>query len=440
MSTSSPSEVRDAPALRDQAPIWHTVRSDVGVHLLAVAGSKLFDIDESFARALENDDPAALAAVTSALYDSDEQASLDVVPYSTTPQAISLNVSSACNLGCSYCYAGGGRFGGAQRSTMSWETARAAVDRLVALSDSSVPITIGFMGGEPFMNRVLIHRIVDYARRRRQLVRFSVTTNGTLIDQNDVAMLRDNDFAVTVSIDGDQVLNDSQRPLKSGGSSYRLMKERLGPLLKDPGATRLGARVTVTGHELNLEQRLGAIVALGFPEVGFSPVRRGSDSTNADAISDWPAYLAEMMALAERELAFALSGGTIRLTNFAVALKQLHKGSCMPYPCSAGGGYFSVAADGTWYACHRAVGQQKFAMGDNDGLDYERRDEFLRSRHVHAQTACRTCWARYLCSGGCHHEASDRNDSSCGFIRGWLDYCIKSHAELLRWRPQWFTA
>ena len=429
---------------RDVPPLWHMVRSDVGAHLLVVPGSKLFDIDDEFALALERRDPSALDAVASQLYDAAAESALEIVPDRTTPQSISLNVSSACNLGCSYCYAGGGRFGGAQRSTMSWQTARAAVDRLATLSDPSAPITIGFMGGEPFLNRDLIHRVVEYARRlgiaRRQPVRFSVTTNGTLLEERDIAMLRENAFAVTVSIDGGQALNDAQRPLKSGGSSYSLIAKRLRPLLEQPANVRLGARVTVTAREANLQNRFDAIVALGFTEVGFSPVRRGGPSDAGLGLDDWPAYLAEMIGVARGEIAAVLSGESIRLTNFAIALRQLHRGACTPYPCGAGGGYFSVAADSTWYACHRAVGQEDYAMGDNTALNQKRRRDFLGERHVHAQPACRSCWARYLCSGGCHHEASGRTDSSCGFIRGWLEFCIKSYSELLRWRPQWFVA
>ncbi|MBV8774888.1 MAG: SPASM domain-containing protein, partial [Deltaproteobacteria bacterium] len=93
-----------------------------------------------------------------------------------------------------------------------------------------------------------------------------------------------------------------------------------------------------------------------------------------------------------------------------------------------------------WYACHRAIGQQDYQLGDNHGLDEVRRVSFLRARHVHQQPECRSCWARYLCSGGCHQEASSRSDSSCGFIRGWLEFCLAGYAELIARRPGWFTA
>jgi uncharacterized protein len=181
-------------------------------------------------------------------------------------------------------------------------------------------------------------------------------------------------------------------------------------------------------------------VRLGFPEVGFSPVRVDPGGALALTAQDWPIYLREMIALARAELNRALGGEQIHLTNLAIALKQLARGASTPYPCGAGGGYFSVGADGVWYACHRAIGNDAYRMGDNNHLDEVRREAFLRERHVHAQPDCRSCWARYLCSGGCHQEASSRSDSSCGFIRGWLDFCLKAYCELSTRRPEWFRS
>src|SRR5437868_3117056 len=158
---------------------------------------------------------------------------------------------------------------------------------------------------------------------------------------------------------------------------------------------------------------------MGFREVGFAPLRAAKPGGDALRDEDWPKYLDALIEVAKSEFQRACSGDSIRLSNFAVALKQLYRGASSPYPCGAGGGYFSVAANGDWYACHRAIGSATFRMGDNSGLDFNRRREFLAERHVHSQAACRTCWARYLCSGGCHQEASSRTESSCGFIRGW---------------------
>ncbi|QLH38116.1 MAG: radical SAM protein [Defluviicoccus sp.] len=141
------------------------------------------------------------------------------------PQSISLNVSSSCNLGCAYCYAGRGGFAGVQPRPMAWDVARAAIDRLLAVAEPGAPVTIGFLGGEPFANRKLIHEAVAYATasggRLGLDVRFSVTTNGTLLRAPDLPLLRRHPFAVTVSLDGSAEVQDAQRPRHRGGGAGR---------------------------------------------------------------------------------------------------------------------------------------------------------------------------------------------------------------------------
>src|SRR5262249_34197646 len=358
-------------------------------------------------------------------------------------QSISLNVSASCNLACSYCYAARGSFAGAQPDPMPWEVARAAVERLFSAADPSSPLTIGFLGGEPLINRHLIHRVVHYAAaegsRRGLDVRFAITTNGTLLRAEDVELFRQHRFAVTVSVDGGAQVQNLQRPLPvQGKNSYDLLCEATRALLANPGPASIAARATVTRFDLNLRERFEAIVSLGFPEVGFAPLRSAVDQAGAFKDDDWPIYLATLVELAASELTRALNGDAMRLTNFAVALKQLYRGASSPYPCGAGGGYFSVAANGNWYTCHRAIGSPDYRVGNNAGLVPEQRQRFLTSRHVHAQLACRQCWARYLCSGGCHQEATHRTASACGFIRSWLEFCLASYCELVERRPEFF--
>jgi uncharacterized protein len=325
---------------------------------------------------------------------------------------------------------------------MSWESARGAVDRLLAVADPTRPITIGFLGGEPFVSRELIRNVVQYASGTARAagldVRFSVTTNGTLLRADDLDLLRSVPFAVTVSIDGGAEVQNDQRPATAPAvDGFALLRSGIGPLLDRPGRARVAARATVTARRLGLAARFDDIIALGFAEVGFSPLRTGGDG-GAFRAETWRSYLAELIALSRRELAAAAAGRPIRLTNLAVALKELHRGASSPYPCGAGGGYFSVSAEGKWYACHRAIGSPDYELGDAFRLDAARRLAFLRARHVHAQEACRSCWARYLCSGGCHAEATARSDSSCGFIRGWLDFCLRAYCELTEQRPDYF--
>jgi uncharacterized protein len=176
---------------------------------------------------------------------------------------------------------------------------------------------------------------------------------------------------------------------------------------------------------------------LGFAEAGVAPLRVTADHSEL-ANDDWQAYRDQLIGVARNELDRAKRGLPIRLSNFAIALKQIHAGASSPYACGAGGGYFSIAADGDWYACHRAIGDARFRLGSPSALDSDRRRAFLAERHVHAKADCRICWARYLCSGGCHQEAEARTEASCDFIRDWLDFCLASYCELSSARPEHF--
>ena len=408
-------------------------RSALGEHVLIVPFSQIYDLPRR-AAAEWDADPARTARTIATLEPpADGDVALGEVP-EPPPQSISLNVSSSCNLSCSYCYASRGNFGGQQPAPMSADTARAAVDRLLDGGDPTAPFTVGFLGGEPFVNRRLIREVVEYsagrAANRGLDLRFSVTTNGTLLESEDIELMRSHPFAVTVSVDGDQAVHDRQRPeSRRGHASWAETVRRVMPLLDSPGRAKVAARGTVTRAAIDPARLFRALVEIGFRDIGLAPLRKAPVGAFEDR--DWPVYLDALTRLASEQIAGARRGDPIRLTNLAVALKQLHRGAASPYPCGAGGGYFSVAADGTWYACHRAIGEPEYALGsNNDGLDAQRRRAFLRERHVHNQTDCTSCWARYLCSGGCHQEKSTRSAASCDFIRGWLDFCLRAYAEL----------
>jgi uncharacterized protein len=413
-------------AAPDAAPLTYRFRSAVGEHLLVVPYSRIFDVEKG--ADLSGIDIEALAEPES------HDDPLDRID-EPAPQSISLNVSSSCNLGCHYCYASRGNFGGAQQASMNWSTAQAAVDLLVQGANPAAPLTIGFLGGEPFVNRGLIHRTVAYAAelaaQRGLDIRYSVTTNGTLLEPADIALLQRHFFAVTVSLDGTEAVHDRNRPrYGTGKGSWADAVTRIAPLLATPGRAKTAARVTVTRDHFDVAEALDALAGVGFPEVGFAPLRAGPPGSGALLDVNWPKYLAALVAASRRELERLRQGLPLRLTNLAVALKQLHRGAASPFPCGAGGGYFSVAASGRWYACHRAIGKADYELGTSDGLDHERRRDFLQRRHVHAQPECGSCWARYLCSGGCHQEAGARSVASCDFIRGWLSFCLAAYCEL----------
>ena len=134
----------------------------------------------------------------------------------------------------------------------------------------------------------------------------------------------------------------------------------------------------------------------------------------------------------------ALSNGRIYpFKNIITTLQRIHAYSRDAYPCGAGGGYMGVSADGGLFACHRFVGDERGRMGTViDGVDRAKQAAWLGERNVHMQEPCRTCWARYLCSGGCHHETINAGRPACDYIRGWLHYCLEVYARLLKNSPK----
>lgn len=428
------------------APVYRRFSSSEGEHVLVIPHSRIFDVPLEWRDGASSLSPDAVHMMEALALSVDGEASLDLVPLPPV-RSISLNVSSSCNLACGYCYAGRGSFDGRQAAGMDWPTAKAAIDRLLADATSGRRFTVGFLGGEPFVNRRLIHQVVRYAteesKRRDAWLQFSVTTNATLLTEEDRELLRGSPFAVTVSVDGAKDTQDRQRPMHSktgrATSSWDELELHLRPLLANPGASKIAARATVSRHTLDVKSNFDAILGLGFEEVGFSPLRKSGAAGQGLEDEHWPTYLANMKSVAEGELDRAINGEEIRLTNFAVAMRQLHRGWSSPYSCGAAGGYFSVASSGDWYACHRAIGQPEYRMGNSHHLDGAARQNFLLAHHVHAQTDCSQCWARYLCSGGCHQESSQRSAQSCDFIRAWLDFCLSSYCELSARRPSWFA-
>jgi uncharacterized protein len=416
-------------------PMVHLVRGERPLAFL-VEGSRLFGLDREFFALLESGDLCAQQELLAAAGPPPRQGAFDCgLP---EPTAISLNISQSCNLSCSYCYADEGRFGGRARF-MPLEVARSAIDRLIDGARGR-RITVGFIGGEPFLNREVLYRSVEYARERGRergcAVGFSVTTNGTLVNRSDAALLREHAFSVSVSLDGDAEINDRHRRARSGLSGFQEALRSLRPLLENPGKARIAARATITRQDLRIAERVSALCDAGFLEAGVSPLRTSPDASLVLRNSDWPRLLEEMIRAAEEEWRRISSGHGFRFSNLATAMKQLHAGSAKPLPCGSAANYVSVSAEGGYFTCHRTIDDRRFALGTTTaGLSTAAREDFLKVRHVDTQEPCRNCWARYLCGGGCHAEVIQAGRSGCDYIRGWLDYCLRFYDRVLQTRP-----
>lgn len=423
----------------------HWQRVGPGHQLFLPDGSYVFDVEGDLVAQLEEASGHGDEAVRRVLAQSGlnlPKAPVDTVPSEPPMRAISLAVAQKCNLGCTYCYASGGEFNGPATS-MTWPVAKMALDLLLSSAPVDGRVNVAFLGGEPLANRSLLYQATVYASeeaaKRGVEVAFSVTTNGTLLTEEDGAFFERNGYAVTVSLDGVGATHDRQRSFKSGLGTYERILKRVAPLLAMQRRMQVSARVTVTPANLDLRETLETFLRLGFHSVGFSPVLHAPDGAaemDAAALERLLEAMIECGVEFERRL---IGGQRYAFANVINALREIHAGSAASYPCGAGHGYFGVSAGGELSACHRFVGDDKGRLGDVDrGIDRALQRQWLTQRHIGAQSPCSGCWARHLCGGGCHHEVLARGRTACDYIRGWLHYCLEAYGRLSRLRPDWF--
>jgi uncharacterized protein len=425
----------------------HLVEDADGGQLLLVNGSRLFHLPpdmlaEFRAALLEHGSASLNALIESCGLQAAPQ--IDDTPLAAPPMhALSLAIAQKCNLGCTYCYAQQGEFGGKAKS-MEEAVARQAVDTLLAQAAPGAKVNLAFMGGEPLANRAVLRSVTEYAQAqataREVRCHFSITTNGTLLQESDADFFEQYGFAVTVSLDGLAPEHDRLRPFKGGKGSFEQIVTRLAPLLQQQRQMQVSARVTVTPFNLNLAHTLDQFIGMGFHSVGFSPLLRASNGQAEMGPDDMAEMLQGMIACGLAFEQHVMAGRRYPFMNMHNALRELQRGTHRPYPCGAGAGYFGVSSDGELSACHRFVGDAQGSMGSlAQGVDAAKQTLWLAQRHVHRQSPCNDCWARYLCGGGCHHEVLARGRSACDYIRGWLHYTIGAHHRLSRFAPDWFA-
>lgn len=415
-------------------------------NLFLTNGSRVYSLSEDLARLFEN----ALVAEA----DSDlelllqkcglsHQPYIDSDPLEAVPlHNVSLAVAQKCNLGCNYCYASGGDFGQVAK-TMSIDVAKQTVDRVLENANEGDRCNFAYMGGEPLINRQLVREITEYALKQAAqkdvLATFSITTNGTMLTSDDAYFFEEHGFAVTISLDGVQEDHDLLRPLRSGKGSYSRIVERIHPLLTLQQRMQVSARVTVTPLNLNLRKTLDSFIEQGFHSVGFSPMLSSPNGQMEMTRDSLNTMLAQLKDCADEFTRQTIAGKRYPFSNIVGALHEIHKGTHRPYPCGAGAGYMGVSAEGDFFACHRFVGDQQRNLGNSRlGVDAARQTDWLDQRHVDKQDPCNSCWARYLCGGGCHHEVIRRGRPACDFIRDWLSHSLAVYVTLLEHRPDFF--
>ncbi|MBD8526271.1 radical SAM/SPASM domain-containing protein [Pseudomarimonas arenosa] len=419
---------RAIAASRPQSAHGHLFQGPDGAQLLVCNASQLFDIADQAAQDWHQGDDIERSTLLSRWGVDPRRAIDDRAPEEPPLHALSLAVAQRCNLGCQYCYAQQGGFGAAPKA-MSLQVAQRSVDRLLTDAAPLGKANLAFMGGEPLANRSVLHATTAYAAERAAAagiaLSFSITSNGTLIRDDDIELFQRHRFAVTISLDGDAAEHDRLRPFPNGQGSYARILQRIEPLLARQGEMQVSARVTVTPHNLPTPEGLDAMLGLGFHSVGYSPMLHAPNGQMEMGADDLRVLLGQMIACAEHAEQQLAQGRRYAFANLMNALRELGRGTHRPYPCGAGAGYLGVDAEGQLAACHRFVGDSSAVLGDiEDGIDRGKQANWLRQRHVHAQSPCSSCWARYLCGGGCHHEVIARGRPACDYIRGWLLHCL----------------
>lgn len=321
------------------------------------------------------------------------------------------------------------------------DVAKAAIDQLVQAAEPGETLTLAFMGGEPLVNRGTLHASTRYAASeaaaRGIRIGFSMTTNATLLCDEDIELFQQYGFTLTISLDGLDATHDRLRPYRSGKGSFGKVAGNVRSLLAvEQRRYRVLARVTVTPKNLDLPETMTGLLEMGFDAIMFSPMLSAPSGKDEMDAADLDRLLDQLIRCGESFREGLRQGRILPFSNVITTLQRIHSYQREQYPCGAGGGYMGVSADGGLYACHRFVNDEDGLMGDVfSGVDRDKQSRWLESRHLKQQSPCGTCWARYLCSGSCHYEAIRRGRPACDYIRGWLNYCLGLYTELLRAQP-----
>lgn len=331
-------------------------------------------------------------------------------------KSLCLNVAHDCNLRCSYCFASEGDFG-CGRELMPLETAKKSVDFLIEHSGKIKNLEMDFFGGEPLMNWNVVKETVKYARslekKYNKNFRFTLTTNGILLDDEKIDFINEEIYDVVLSLDGRKEINDKYRITKTKKGSYDIVLPKFQKLISRRGNKSYYVRGTYTKDNLDFTKDVMHLYNLGFKNISMEPVlcdKNFASSVNKEDISK---VLAEYENLCRELIKMKKSGKEINFFNFNI---DLDKGPCVLKRlkgCGCGNDYVAITPSGDIFSCHQLVGENEFKMGNvNSGtFDDNIKKKFLNTSIYHKEK-CQNCWVKFYCSGGC----AAKNYQHCGNI------------------------
>lgn len=359
----------------------------------------------------------------------------------TVVKALCLHIAHDCNLACRYCFAEEGEYHG-RRALMSFEVGKKALDFLIANSGSRRNLEVDFFGGEPLMNWQVVKDLVAYGRQQEKLYdkhfRFTVTTNGVLLNDEIQEFINQEMDNVVLSLDGRREVNDHMRPFRNGKGSYDLIVPKFQKLADSRNQEKYYIRGTFTRENLDFSEDILHFADLGFTQMSIEPVVGDASDPYAIREEDLPKIMEEYDKLARVMIQREKEGKGFQFFHFMI---DLDGGPCVAKRlsgCGSGTEYLAVTPWGDLYPCHQFVGQEEFLMGNvEDGIIKPEIADDFRSCNVYSKEKCRDCFAKFYCSGGCmanayhfHGTIHDTYDIGCEMQRKRVECAIMIKAAL----------
>lgn len=338
-----------------------------------------------------------------------EGKNLDLKKRDSVVKALCLHVAHTCNLNCEYCFAGQGKYHG-KDAIMSFEVGKQALDFLVKNSGTRKNLEVDFFGGEPLVNFDVVKQLVKYARSIEKETgkhfRFTLTTNGMLLDDDVIDFLNKEMNNVVLSLDGRKEINDAKRKKINGEGSYDIIVPKFRNFVEKRGNKEYYMRGTFTRNNLDFTKDIFHMADLGFKELSMEPVVSSPDTDYALKEEDLDTIFEQYEILAKEMIKRRKQGNPFTFYHYMI---DLSGGPCIYKRitgCGSGTEYLAVTPTGDFYPCHQFVGDEKFLMGNvRDGVtNTELRDEF-KLCNAYSRKECKDCWAKLYCSGGCSANA-----------------------------------
>ena len=337
-------------------------------------------------------------------------------------KALCLHIAHTCNLNCSYCFASQGKYHG-ERAIMSYEVGKRALDFLVENSGKRRNLEVDFFGGEPLMNFDVVKQLVAYARsiekEKGKNFRFTLTTNGMLIDDDVIEFANKEMSNVVLSLDGRKEIHDRFRVDYAGNGSWERIVPKFKKLVDARGGKGYYMRGTFTHANPDFLEDIKTMLDLGFTELSMEPVVCASGDPSELTEADKPIVMEQYEKLAELMIKKDKEGKPFTFYHYMI---DLSGGPCIYKRisgCGSGTEYMAVTPWGDLYPCHQFVGEEKYKLGDiyNGVTNLEAQEEFAQC-NVYARPDCHDCWAKLYCSGGCAANAYH----STGSVKGVYKY------------------